>query len=92
MVGTGRPMRACHLVRFARHVVGTGLCGACLLLGCATAPVTDAYFNLYFAAMGQGRTRTPAELIDMAREAGFSRHRQVPTRNPLITSVLIFEL
>ena len=35
-------MRACHLVRFARHVVGTGLCGAGLLLGCATAPVTDA--------------------------------------------------
>ena len=58
----------------------------------ATAPVTDVYFNLYFAAMGQGRTRTPGELIDMAREAGFSRHRQVPTRNPLITSVLIFEL
>ena len=58
----------------------------------ATAPVTDAYFNLYFAAMGQGRTRTPAELIEMAREAGFSRHRQLPTRNPLITSVLIFEL
>ena len=58
----------------------------------ATAPVTDAYFNLYFAAMGQGRTRTPAELIEMATEAGFSRHRQLPTRNPLITSVLIFEL
>jgi demethylspheroidene O-methyltransferase len=57
-----------------------------------TAPVTDAYFNLYFAAMGQGRTRTPAELVEMAREAGFSRHRQLPTRNPLITSVLIFEL
>jgi demethylspheroidene O-methyltransferase len=57
-----------------------------------TAPVTDAYFNLYFAAMGQGRTRTPAELIEMAREAGFSRHRQLPTRNPLITSILIFEL
>jgi demethylspheroidene O-methyltransferase len=57
-----------------------------------TAPVTDAYFNLYFAAMGQGRTRTPAELVEMAREAGFSRHRQLPTHNPLITSVLIFEL
>jgi demethylspheroidene O-methyltransferase len=57
-----------------------------------TAPVTDAYFNLYFAAMGQGRTRTPAELIEMATEAGFSRHRQLPTRNPLITSILIFEL
>jgi demethylspheroidene O-methyltransferase len=57
-----------------------------------TAPVTDAYFNLYFAAMGQGRTRCPAELVEMAREAGFSRHRQLPTRNPLITSILIFEL
>jgi demethylspheroidene O-methyltransferase len=58
----------------------------------ATAPVTDAYFNLYFAAMGQGRTRTPQELIEMAREAGFSRHRQLSTRDPLITSLLVFEL
>ncbi len=57
-----------------------------------TAPVTDAYFNLYFAAMGQGRTRTPAELIEMAREAGFSRARVLRTRNPLITSILVFEL
>jgi demethylspheroidene O-methyltransferase len=57
-----------------------------------TAPVTDAYFNLYFAAMGQGRTRTSAELIEMAREAGFTRHRTPKTRNALITSMIVFEL
>jgi demethylspheroidene O-methyltransferase len=57
-----------------------------------TAPVTDAYFNLYFAAMGQGRTRTPAEFAEMTRKAGFTRHRILPTRNPLITSVMVFEL
>jgi demethylspheroidene O-methyltransferase len=57
-----------------------------------TAPVTDAYFNLYFAAMGQGRTRTPAEFAEMTRNAGFTHHRVLPSRNPLITRVIVFEL
>lgn len=55
----------------------------------ATAPVTDAYFGLYFAAMGQGRTRSAAELSAMALEAGFATARLVPTRNPLVTGLLV---
>ena len=37
----------------------------------ANAKVTDAYFNLYFAAMGQGRTRSPSEIATIAAKAGF---------------------
>jgi demethylspheroidene O-methyltransferase len=58
----------------------------------ATAPVTDAYFNLYFAAMGSGRTRTPDEIAGLARAAGFSRCRQLTTAMPLITGVLVLEI
>jgi demethylspheroidene O-methyltransferase len=54
-----------------------------------TAPVTDAYFNSYFAAMGQGRTRTASEFAEMGRQAGFSSHRQISTRMPLLTGMVI---
>jgi demethylspheroidene O-methyltransferase len=54
----------------------------------ATAPITDAYFGLYFAAMGQGRTRTPAEIESLAREAGFASLSVVKTRNPVVTGLL----
>jgi demethylspheroidene O-methyltransferase len=54
----------------------------------ATASVTDAYFNMYFAAMGQGRTRTPDEIAGLAKQAGFGKPRSWPTDMPLITGVL----
>jgi demethylspheroidene O-methyltransferase len=54
----------------------------------ATAAVTDAYFNMYFAAMGQGRTRTPHEIASLAAQAGFGRLKIWPTDMPLITGVL----
>lgn len=54
----------------------------------ATARVTDAYFNLYFAAMGQGRTRTPAEIAALAVQAGFQRPKNWRTDMPLITGLL----
>lgn len=54
----------------------------------ATAPITDAYFGAYFAAMGQGRTRTPKELEKLALEAGFSTLETVKTRNPVVTGLL----
>jgi demethylspheroidene O-methyltransferase len=56
----------------------------------STARVTDAYFNLYFAAMGQGRTRTPAEIAALAAEAGFTGLRIWPTDMPLIAGVITF--
>ncbi len=54
----------------------------------ATAPVADAYFGLYFAAMGQGRTRTPEEIGRMAKDAGFASIAVVATRNPLVSGML----
>jgi demethylspheroidene O-methyltransferase len=54
----------------------------------ATAAVTDAYFNMYFAAMGQGRTRTPEQIAELAANAGFSSLKSWPTGMPLITGVL----
>jgi demethylspheroidene O-methyltransferase len=52
------------------------------------ARITDAYFNLYFAAMGQGRTRTPQNVAELAAQAGFARLKVWPTNMPLITGLI----
>jgi demethylspheroidene O-methyltransferase len=54
----------------------------------ATAAVTDAYFNMYFIAMGQGRTRNPHEIGALTAQAGFGQLRIWPTNMPLITGIL----
>ena len=54
----------------------------------STAPIADAYFGLYFAAMGQGRTRSAADIEKLALEAGFSSLKLVKTRNAVVTSLL----
>ena len=51
-------------------------------------PVGDAYFGFYLMAMGQGRTRTPAELTAMLHEAGFATVRRRRTHTPLLVGVL----
>lgn len=52
-------------------------------------PITDAYFGLYLLAMGSGRCRTVPELTGLLREAGFGGIREVRTRRPLLTRVLV---
>lgn len=47
-----------------------------------------AYFALYLHAMGSGRPRTPSEIADLCRGAGFLRVRRVRTRAPLIASIV----
>ena len=54
----------------------------------STAAVADVYFGLYFMAMGQGRTRTAAEIGELGLKAGFAAYREVKTRMPLITGVV----
>ncbi len=54
----------------------------------ANATVTDAYFNLYFTAMGQGRTRSPKEFAELAAKAGFGRPKVWATNLPLITGLM----
>ena len=56
-----------------------------------TQRVTDAYFSLYFAAMGQGRTRTPKQIADLAAKAGFADAKQRSTTMPLITGLMTFK-
>lgn len=50
--------------------------------------ISDAYFNFYLYAMGSGRPRPPEMIEEMLEEAGFARVYRVPTRAPLITSIL----
>ncbi len=54
-----------------------------------TEPMADAYFGFYLLAMGQGRTRTPAAVMDLARAAGFREARQRRTARPLLASVVV---
>lgn len=49
----------------------------------------DAYFGFYLLAMGRGRPRSAAHLTRLLREAGFATVRQVPTRMPLQTGLLV---
>ncbi|MBY0611285.1 MAG: methyltransferase domain-containing protein [Beijerinckiaceae bacterium] len=49
----------------------------------------DAYFGFYLLAMGSGRPRSVGELAAMLREAGFNEVRAVPTRRPMLTSLIV---
>ncbi len=51
--------------------------------------MADAYFGFYLLAMGTGRCRTAAELADLLAETGFGRVREVTTRRPLLTRLLV---
>lgn len=51
-------------------------------------PVGEAYFGFYLLAMGRGRPRTPAEIGELLRRAGFAEVRRRRTRTPLLTGVL----
>jgi len=48
----------------------------------------DAYFALYCMAMRTGRARSPAEISQLLREAGFADVRIPRARRPYITSVI----
>jgi demethylspheroidene O-methyltransferase len=51
--------------------------------------VADAYFGFYLLAMGQGRARSPGQIGRMLETAGFEPPRELSTRVPLQTRVLI---
>ncbi|SMD11172.1 demethylspheroidene O-methyltransferase [Fulvimarina manganoxydans] len=54
----------------------------------AHSRIGDAYFNLYLAAMGSGRPRTPEEIAEMLGAAGFSKPRTIPAGMPIATSAV----
>jgi len=52
-------------------------------------PIGEAYFGFYLLAMGRGRPRRMEELQAMLKEAGFASSRAIPTRTPMLTSLLV---
>jgi demethylspheroidene O-methyltransferase len=52
-------------------------------------PAGDAYFGFYLLAMGSGRPRSPAEIREMLRTAGFSRSRLISTAMPLTARIIV---
>jgi demethylspheroidene O-methyltransferase len=50
--------------------------------------IGDAYFGFYFLAMGQGRSRTAAELEALLTQAGFGGFQRIPTHVPMLVRVL----
>jgi demethylspheroidene O-methyltransferase len=51
--------------------------------------VGAAYFGFYLLAMKGGNARSPAQISDLVRAAGFARVEPVRTRSPLFTSLLV---
>ena len=54
-------------------------------------PVGAAYFSFYLLAMGQGRSRTPAEIAALLSQAGFVKPRERSTRMPLQSGIVVAE-
>jgi demethylspheroidene O-methyltransferase len=56
-----------------------------------TAPdrISDVYFAFYLLAMGRGRARSPKELFELLRAAGFRRMRRLRTRTPFLLRAIL---
>lgn len=54
----------------------------------AGAKQIAAYFTFYLLAMRSGRCRTPDDLFDLLKAAGFSRMRKRATALPVVASVI----
>lgn len=84
--GAVRLLRAVH---DALPAGGTLLIAEPMSGQAGTEPMADAYFGLYLLAMGQGRPRTPAAVMDLVRTAGFGEARLRPSARPLLASVVV---
>lgn len=82
-------MRILRAVRAALPADGTLLVAEPMAGTKGAEPMGDAYFGFYLMAMGSGRSRTPQRLSEMLQAAGFGAIRQVPTRIPLQTGLLV---
>jgi demethylspheroidene O-methyltransferase len=84
--------QALSLLRAARRALAPG--GA-LLVGEPMAGVRGAetvggaYFPLYLLAMGQGQPRTPGEIEELLKRAGFRRVRLPRARAPVLCAVAV---
>ena len=57
--------------------------------GSSASDSVSAYFNLYLLAMGSGRPRSFVALRKLLEQSGFADVQKVPTRIPMIASVVI---
>lgn len=86
--------RVARLLRAARAALGQGgtlLIAEPLADTPGAEPIGAAYFGFYLLAMGRGRARSLEEISRLLHEAGFARPRQLPTRTPLLTGVIVAE-
>ncbi|MEM7256153.1 MAG: methyltransferase [Pseudomonadota bacterium] len=56
--------------------------------GAGAERVGEAYFNVYFLAMGKGEPRSSVRLKSMLYETGFTEVRVINTRLPLLCTVM----
>ena len=54
----------------------------------SSGDMLKAYFTMYFLAMGQGRLRRSSEINELLKQSGFQTSKSIPTKLPLITSIL----
>ena len=57
--------------------------------GGASDASVDAYFHFYLLAMGDGRLRTPQDLMGMMHAAGFTHVERVPNAMPIHAQILL---
>ena len=57
--------------------------------GRAPDRVADVYFAFYLLAMGRGQARSPAQIFDHLKAAGFSRMRSLRTRSPFLLRAIL---
>lgn len=82
---------ALAILRAARCALDDGgtLIVAEAMSGTGVPRVADTYFGLYLLAMGQGRTRTPEEIGDLLKTAGFRTHRSVTARRSELCHLIV---
>jgi demethylspheroidene O-methyltransferase len=84
-------MRLLQRVRATLPRGGTLIIAEALAGARGAETVGDAYFSFYLLAMGKGRARRASELQLMLQQAGFRKSREVRTRFPIQTGLIVAE-
>lgn len=85
-------LRLLQRVRAALPSGGTLLIAEAMAGARGAETVGDAYFSFYLMAMGKGRARRASELHQMLQTAGFRKSREVATRFPIQTGLIVAEV
>ncbi|MBY0489439.1 MAG: helix-turn-helix domain-containing protein [Gemmatimonadaceae bacterium] len=85
-------LRLLQRVRAALPKGGVLLIAEALAGAKGAETVGDAYFSFYLMAMGKGRARRASELHQMLQTAGFRKSRELPTRFPIQTGLIVAEV